>query len=53
MTSVMEMKSMSDNIMSLKLDIEGVMLNVVRVYAPWVGCHYRRKKSSGVSWMKW
>ena len=36
--SVLEVKRISDRVMSLKLEIEGVMLNVVSGYAPQVGC---------------
>ncbi|KAK3545734.1 hypothetical protein QTP70_011336 [Hemibagrus guttatus] len=36
--NVLEVKRVSDRVMSLKLEIEGVMLNVVRGYAPQVGC---------------
>ncbi|KAK3542667.1 hypothetical protein QTP86_032413 [Hemibagrus guttatus] len=34
---------MSDRVMSLKLEIEGVMLNVVSGYAPQVGCELEEK----------
>ncbi|KAK3542543.1 hypothetical protein QTP86_028679, partial [Hemibagrus guttatus] len=36
--NVLEVKRVSDTVMSLKLEIEGVMLNVVSGYAPQVGC---------------
>ncbi|KAK3564091.1 hypothetical protein QTP86_007551 [Hemibagrus guttatus] len=36
--NVLEVKRVSDRVMSLKLEIEGVMLNVVSGYAPQVGC---------------
>ncbi|KAK3516728.1 hypothetical protein QTP70_022518 [Hemibagrus guttatus] len=35
---------MSDRVMSLKLEIEGVMLNVVSGYAPQVGCELEEKE---------
>ncbi|KAK3572554.1 hypothetical protein QTP86_000438 [Hemibagrus guttatus] len=36
--NVLEVKRVSDRVMSLKLEIEGVMLNVVSGYAPQIGC---------------
>ncbi|MDM5112197.1 hypothetical protein, partial [Aeromonas caviae] len=42
--SVVEIKRVSDRIMSLKLEIEGVMLNVVSAYAPQVGCQLEEKE---------
>ncbi|RDD64009.1 hypothetical protein DU478_22460, partial [Thalassococcus profundi] len=41
--NVLEVKRMSDRLMSLKLEIEGVMLNVVSGYAPQVGCEQEEK----------
>ncbi|KAK3510973.1 hypothetical protein QTP70_027784 [Hemibagrus guttatus] len=38
------MKRVSDRVMSLKLQIEGVMLNVVSGYAPQVGCELEEKE---------
>ncbi|KAK3537988.1 hypothetical protein QTP70_026507, partial [Hemibagrus guttatus] len=42
--NVLEMKRVSDRVMSLKLEIEGVMLNVVSGYAPQVGCELEEKE---------
>ncbi|KAK3543823.1 hypothetical protein QTP70_030092 [Hemibagrus guttatus] len=42
--NVLEVKRVSDRVMSLKLEIEGVMLNVVSCYAPQVGCELEEKE---------
>ncbi|KAK3566754.1 hypothetical protein QTP86_004437 [Hemibagrus guttatus] len=42
--NVLEVKRVSDRVMSLKLEIEGVMLNVVSGYAPQVGCEKEEKE---------
>ncbi|KAK3517427.1 hypothetical protein QTP70_010672 [Hemibagrus guttatus] len=42
--NVLEVKRVSDMVMSLKLEIEGVMLNVVSGYAPQVGCELEEKE---------
>ncbi|KAK3526680.1 hypothetical protein QTP70_031470, partial [Hemibagrus guttatus] len=42
--NVLEVKRVSDRVMSLKLKIEGVMLNVVSGYAPQVGCELEEKE---------
>ncbi|KAK3549087.1 hypothetical protein QTP70_031342 [Hemibagrus guttatus] len=42
--NVLEVKRVSDRVMSLKLELEGVMLNVVSGYAPQVGCELEEKK---------
>ncbi|KAK3548895.1 hypothetical protein QTP70_021245, partial [Hemibagrus guttatus] len=42
--NVLEVKSVSDRVMSLKLEIEGVMLNVVSGYAPQVGCELEEEE---------
>ncbi|KAK3531115.1 hypothetical protein QTP70_011062 [Hemibagrus guttatus] len=44
MRNVLEGKRVSDTVMSLKLEIEGVMLNVVSGYAPQVGCELEEKE---------
>ncbi|KAK3523529.1 hypothetical protein QTP70_001897 [Hemibagrus guttatus] len=44
--NVLEVKRVSDRVMSLKLEIEGVMLNVVSGYAPQVGCELEEKEKS-------
>ncbi|KAK3542748.1 hypothetical protein QTP70_001884, partial [Hemibagrus guttatus] len=42
--NVLEVKRVSDRVMSLKLEIEGVMLNVVSAYAPQIGSELEEKK---------
>ncbi|MCJ8736328.1 hypothetical protein PDJAM_G00258270 [Pangasius djambal] len=42
--NVPEVKRVSDRVMSLKLEIEGVMLKVVSGYAPQVGCELEQKE---------
>ncbi|KAK3555107.1 hypothetical protein QTP86_010069 [Hemibagrus guttatus] len=42
--NVLEVKRVSDRVMSLTLEIEGVMLNVVSGYAPQVGCELEEKE---------
>ncbi|KAK3561088.1 hypothetical protein QTP86_028408 [Hemibagrus guttatus] len=42
--NVLEVKRVSDRVMSLKLEIEGVMSNVVSGYAPQVGCELEEKE---------
>ncbi|MCJ8733936.1 hypothetical protein PDJAM_G00229520 [Pangasius djambal] len=42
--NVLEVKRVSDRVMSPKLEIEGVMLNVVSGYAPQVGCELEEKE---------
>ncbi|KAK3506225.1 hypothetical protein QTP70_002928 [Hemibagrus guttatus] len=42
--NVLEVKRVSNRVMSLKLEIEGVMLNVVSGYAPQVGCELGEKE---------
>uniref|UniRef100_A0A3P9J4A1 Endonuclease/exonuclease/phosphatase domain-containing protein n=1 Tax=Oryzias latipes TaxID=8090 RepID=A0A3P9J4A1_ORYLA len=42
--SVLEVKRVSDRMMSLKLEFEGVMVNVVSGYAPQVGCELEVKE---------
>lgn len=43
-SGVVEVKRVPDRIMSLKLEIDGVMLNVVSVYALQVGCQLEEKE---------
>ncbi|MCJ8739628.1 hypothetical protein PDJAM_G00049220 [Pangasius djambal] len=42
--NVLEVKRVSDRVMRLKLEIEGVMLDVVSGYAPQVGCELEEKE---------
>ncbi|KAK3553381.1 hypothetical protein QTP70_003544 [Hemibagrus guttatus] len=42
--NVLEVNRVSDRVMSLKLEIEGMMLNVVSGYAPQVGCELEEKE---------
>ena len=41
------MKRVSDRIMYMKLDIEGVMMTVISAYAPQVGCLMEDKNKIG------
>lgn len=41
--SVLEVKIVSDRMMNVKLEIEGVMINVISAYAPQVGCEMEEK----------
>ncbi|KAK3515726.1 hypothetical protein QTP70_030172, partial [Hemibagrus guttatus] len=42
--NVLEVKRVSDRVMNLKLEFEGVMLNVVSGYAPQIGCELEEKE---------
>ncbi|KAK3513513.1 hypothetical protein QTP70_015480, partial [Hemibagrus guttatus] len=42
--NILEVKRVSDRVMSLKIEIERVMLNVVSGYAPQVGCELEEKE---------
>ncbi|KAK3526868.1 hypothetical protein QTP86_000728 [Hemibagrus guttatus] len=42
--NVLEVKRVSDRVMGLKLEIEGMMLNFVSGYAPQVGCELEEKE---------
>ena len=42
--SVLEVKRVSDRVMSVKLEMEGVIMNVVSAYAPQVGCEMDEKE---------
>ena len=46
---VLEVRRVSDRVMSVKLEIEGVMMNVISAYAPQWGVRWSIKKISGVS----
>lgn len=39
------MKRVSDRLMSLKLEMEGIVINVVNGYAPQVGCELEEKQT--------
>ena len=41
--NVVEVKRMSDRVMNIKLEMDGVMFNVVSGYAPQVGCELEEK----------
>ncbi|KAK2887924.1 hypothetical protein Q8A73_019372 [Channa argus] len=43
-SNIQEVKRVLDRLMSLKLEVEGVMFNVVSGYAPKVGCELEEKK---------
>ena len=42
--SVVKVKKKSDRMMSVKMEIEGVMVNVINAYAPQVGCELEKKE---------
>ncbi|XP_063859148.1 craniofacial development protein 2-like [Scylla paramamosain] len=42
--SVLEVKRVSDRVMSLKMEIEGIQINVISAYAPQVGCELDEKE---------
>ncbi|MDJ0933710.1 MAG: endonuclease/exonuclease/phosphatase family protein [Breoghania sp.] len=42
---VLEVRRVSDRVVSVKLEIEGVIINVVSAYAPQVGCGREEKES--------
>uniref|UniRef100_A0A8C4QLM4 Endonuclease/exonuclease/phosphatase domain-containing protein n=1 Tax=Eptatretus burgeri TaxID=7764 RepID=A0A8C4QLM4_EPTBU len=41
---VLEARRVSDRVMSVKLEIEGVMMNVISAYAPHMGCQMEYKE---------
>lgn len=41
---VLEVRRVSDRVMSVKLEIEGVMMNVISAYAPHMGCEMEYKE---------
>ena len=43
--SVVEVKRKSDRMMSVKIEIEGVMVNVISAYATQVGCELEEKEA--------
>ncbi|XP_065675780.1 craniofacial development protein 2-like [Hydra vulgaris] len=42
--SVVEIKRVSDRVICVKLDIDGVVMNVISAYAPQVGCDIEEKE---------
>ncbi|KAF7707519.1 hypothetical protein HF521_018737 [Silurus meridionalis] len=42
--SVVEVKRVSDRVMIVKLEVEGMMINVISAYAPQVGCEMEEKE---------
>ena len=42
---VVEVWKVSDRIICLKMEMEGVMLNIISAYAPQVGCIYEEKEA--------
>ncbi|KAF7702094.1 hypothetical protein C0J45_9471 [Silurus meridionalis] len=42
--SVVEVKRVSDRVMNMKLEVEGVMINVISAYTPQVGCEMEEKE---------
>ena len=43
--SVVEVKRVSDRVINVKLEVEGVMINIISAYAPQVGCGMEEKES--------
>lgn len=50
--NVLEVKQVSDRVMSLKLVVEGVMSNVASNYAPQEGCELEKEENSGGRWKR-
>ena len=46
-SSVVEERRVSDRVIALKLVREGIILNVISMYAPQVGCEMEEKEDSG------
>lgn len=44
--SVLEVKRVSDRVISLQMENEGTILNVISAYAPQVGCELEAKEES-------
>ncbi|KAI5615281.1 hypothetical protein C0J50_10881, partial [Silurus asotus] len=42
--SVVEVKRVSDRLMIVKVEVEGMMINVISAYAPQVGCEMEEKE---------
>ncbi|KAI5090388.1 hypothetical protein C0J45_19249 [Silurus meridionalis] len=42
--SVVEVKRVSDRVMNVKLEVEGVIINIISAYAPQVGCEMEKKE---------
>ncbi|KAI5099291.1 hypothetical protein C0J45_11430 [Silurus meridionalis] len=42
--SVVEVKRVSDRVMNMKLEVEGVMINLISAYVPQVGCEMEEKE---------
>ena len=45
MDRVVKLSRVTDRIISLKMELDGVMLNVIRAYAPQVGCICEEKEA--------
>ncbi|KAI5615444.1 hypothetical protein C0J50_0125 [Silurus asotus] len=45
--SIVEVKRLSDRVMNIKLEVEGMMINVISAYAPHVGCEIEEKEKFG------
>ncbi|KAI5616453.1 hypothetical protein C0J50_24004 [Silurus asotus] len=41
---VVDVKRVSDRVMNLKQEVEGVMINVISAYGPQVGCEMKEKE---------
>ncbi|KAI5615035.1 hypothetical protein C0J50_10919, partial [Silurus asotus] len=42
--SVVVVKRVSDRVMNVKLEVEGVIINIISAYAPQVGCEMEKKE---------
>ncbi|KAI5613458.1 hypothetical protein C0J50_11346 [Silurus asotus] len=42
--SVVEVKRVFDRVINVKLEVEGVMINVINTYAPQLGCEMEKKE---------
>ena len=45
--TVVELWRVTDSILCLKMELDGVMLDVIRAYAPQMGCIHKKRKHSG------
>ena len=42
--SILEVRRVSDRVISVKMEIDGVLMNVISAYAPQVGCEWEEKE---------
>ena len=48
---VVEVKRISDRLMTMKLEIDGMLINIVHTHHRW-GLMKRRRQHSGLTWKK-